>query len=87
MSGGRRLMETEKRTVATQLSSIYAEQTDIMEALSSDDSDWDDHLDHLVDAGMNLVLQLVTVEGQDTRAGKRIQSLDEFDDDTSYKNF
>jgi hypothetical protein len=80
-------MEMEKRTVATQLSSIYAEQTDIMEALSSDDSDWDDHLDHLADAGMNLVMQLVTVEGQDTRAGKRIQSLDEFDDDTAYKNF
>ena len=58
-----------------------------MEVLSSDDSDWDDHLDHLADAGMNLVMQLVTVEGQDTRAGKRIQSLDEFDDDTTYKNF
>ena len=58
-----------------------------MEALPSDDSDWDDHLDHLADAGMNLVMQLVTVEGQDTRAGKRVQSLDEFDDDTAYKNF
>ena len=57
MSGGRRLVEMEKRTVATHLSSIYAKQTDTMEALSSDDSDWDDHLDHL-DAGMHLVMQL-----------------------------
>ena len=76
-------MEMEKRTVATQPSSIYAEQTDIMEALSSEDSDWDDHLDQLADAGMNLVMQLVTVEVQDTRPGKRIQPLDEFDDDTA----
>ena len=27
------------------------------------------------------------MEGQDTCAGKRIQSLDEFGDDTAYKNF
>ena len=52
------MMEIEKRTIPN-----HEEQTDIMEALSSAHSDWDDHLDHLTDAGMKLVMQLVPSRG------------------------
>ena len=66
--GGRQLMEMEPRPLFMVLAVVCIESSDLMTALSSSDSDWDDHLEASEPRASNLAFTIGYKEGEDTAA-------------------
>ena len=82
-------MEMETRALSMVLADVCVESSDPMTALSSSDSDWDDHLEALESQASDLAFVIGYKEGEDTAAvpDARITSLDQFGDNEAYQLF